>query len=149
MFEEMERYVDEVRTSDYYSQQEKQLEWEAQQRAKAPAILGILRRHLPAEALQEAEEFLSTGFGCDCFYEALRRDLTRKKLQQIFPADRWGEIEQYLDTGMFMARGHDEIRPISQNNEGSPAPKVYTVTHGSWRRRLRRRRLNKVRRGQH
>jgi hypothetical protein len=71
-FEEMERIVSEAHQIDHYYRQNEQREWEAEQRTKAPAILSLLQRHLPVEALQVIEEFLSTRYGCDCLRDVLQ-----------------------------------------------------------------------------
>jgi hypothetical protein len=90
-----------VRQADYvefhYRQNEQQA-WEREQRAKAPEVLAMLRRHVPPDLFPELERFLSTRFGSDCLRDALRRDLTREALRKHMPAEHWQDIEEYLDT---------------------------------------------------
>jgi hypothetical protein len=73
-FDEMARIVDEAGEVDFYWHQLEQRKWDAEQRAKAGAILELLRQHLPAQARQEAEELLSTKYGCECVCDLLRRE---------------------------------------------------------------------------
>jgi hypothetical protein len=73
-------------------------------------VLELLRRHVPAEILREIEEFVCYKFACDCFREAAERDLTRTELRETLPAERWGEIEQLVDSQVPKARSiHDAI----------------------------------------
>ena len=83
--------------AEYYAQTSEQRNRDDEQRAKAPALLESLRRHLPVEVLREVEELLSNDFARDCFREAVQRDLARTKLRETLPAERWGEIEQLVD----------------------------------------------------
>ena len=46
----------------------------AEQRAKAPLMLVSLRQHLPAQVLKEAEELLSSWYGCECVRHLLDRE---------------------------------------------------------------------------
>jgi hypothetical protein len=91
----------------YYDRRAKQRKWGAEQRAKAPVILGSLRQHLPAEVLKEAEELLSTGYGCECVCDLLQREQKRRALLEERPEAEDEEIESFLDTGVW--RSKDEL----------------------------------------
>ena len=106
-FEEMARIVDSVRESDFYDRQLDQREWEAEQRAKAVAILGLLRQHLPVQAQQEAEGVLSTSYGCQCICNLLQREQDRRAVLAELPEAESEEIENFLDTGVW--RSKDEL----------------------------------------
>lgn len=70
-------------------------------------ILGLLRRHLPAQVLKEAEELLSTGYGCKCVCDLLEREQNRRTLLEERPEAENEEIESFLDTGVW--RSKDEL----------------------------------------
>ncbi len=70
-FEEMARIVDEAREVEYSWRQAQLRQQQEEQRARAPAFVDLLRRHLPAEVMSEFEEFMSTGFGSQCLSDAL------------------------------------------------------------------------------
>ena len=67
-------------------------DWKQQQREKAPEILALLRKHLPADRIQEVEEFLSNLYGCKCLHEALRPDLTIEEPRWRLPRYNDDEI---------------------------------------------------------
>ena len=75
-FEEMEKIVDDARFLDFLDAQDEQKAWGERQRARAAVVLGLLRRHLPAEALREVEDFLSSAYGCN----RLHYELTGQEL---------------------------------------------------------------------
>ncbi len=106
-FEEMARIVDQAHQSDFHYRQLEQQEWEAEQRAKALAIVGLLRQHLPTPVLQEAEGLLSTRYGCQCVCNLLQREQDRRALQEELPEAESEEIENFLDTGVW--RSKDEL----------------------------------------
>jgi hypothetical protein len=68
-------------------------------------ILGLLRRHLPAQVLQETEELLSTGYGCECVCDLLQREQKRRALLEELPEAENEEIESFLDTGVWRSKG--------------------------------------------
>jgi hypothetical protein len=92
---------------EHYYQQASQRRWRAEQRAKASVILGLLRQHLPAQVLKEAEELLSTGYGCECVCDLLDREQKRRTLLEERPEAENEEIESFLDTGVW--RSKDEL----------------------------------------
>ena len=92
---------------EFYYQQEDQRKWEAEQRVQAQVILGLLRQHLPAQVLKEAEELLSTGYGCKCVCDLLEREQNRRTLLEERPEAENEEIESFLDTGVW--RSKDEL----------------------------------------
>ena len=96
-WEEMMHMVDEIRELVLHYQVKQERNWQAEQRVKASALLELLRRHLPVEVLRELKEFLSHKICCDCFHEAVQRDLATAALRETLPAERWGEIEQLVD----------------------------------------------------
>jgi hypothetical protein len=110
--------------ADWLYRQHELQEWKQAQHEKAPEILSMLRQHLPAERLREVEKFLSTSYGCDCLYEALRRDLSRTELRKIVPVGRWGEIEKCLDKGMFTPLSHDECERFANATRDLP-PRLF------------------------
>ena len=64
------RQADEV---EFLYHQAEERRWRAEQRAKAPEILALLRQHIPGDRMGEVEEFLSTGYGCECLRGLVRR----------------------------------------------------------------------------
>jgi ABC-type dipeptide/oligopeptide/nickel transport system ATPase component len=70
--EEMAEIVDQAREAAFLDQEYRQREWAEEQRAKAPEILDLLRRHLPTETQQEVEGYLSSPYGSDCLCELLQ-----------------------------------------------------------------------------
>ncbi len=106
-FEEMAQIVDEACMVEFYDRQADQRGWEAEQRAKAQVFLGLLRRHLPVQVLQEAEELLSTKYGCKCIFDLLEREQKRRALLEERPEAESEEIESFLDTGIW--RSKDEL----------------------------------------
>ena len=69
-FEDMAAFVDQVREVTFYHAEERKA-WSERQRARAPLVLGLLRQHLPADALREVAGFLSTYYGCECLHHEL------------------------------------------------------------------------------
>ena len=102
--DEMRRIVQEADEVDHLYRQAEERAWQREQQAKAPEILASLRRHIPADQLQEVEELLSTGVGCDLVRDALRRDHERTAMRRHVPAEHWQEIEDYLYGGLGTGR---------------------------------------------
>jgi hypothetical protein len=100
----LDEYLEYESYSNFVDQQVTLRAWEEEQRAKAPEILALLRRHVPGERWQEVEEFLSGGYGRDCLGEAIRRDRERAALRRHLSAEHWQEIEDYLATGIAKGR---------------------------------------------
>ena len=96
--DEMRRTVEEADEAEF--RQAERGAWTREQWAKAPEVLAVLLRHIPADRMEEVEGFLSSGHGCTSLRDALRRDLTRKGLRNHVPPEHWHEIESYLDTGV-------------------------------------------------
>ena len=105
---------------DFMYRQAEIEDWRQQQREKAPGILALLRKHMPADRMQEVEEFLTSKYGCDCLHDTLCRDLTRNRLRGVLPENRWQDIERYLDTGIFESQGDHELFVCA--TEGLPWP---------------------------
>jgi hypothetical protein len=70
-FEEMAEIVDQTREVNFYQAEEEQKAWKKLQLARAAMVLGLLRQHLPAEALLKVEDFLSTYYGSECLHHEL------------------------------------------------------------------------------
>ena len=102
-FDEMARIVDQAREVNFYWHQLEQRKWDAEQRAKAGAILELLRQHLPPQVRQEAEELLSTEYGCECVCDLLRREKKAPLLEER-PEAESEEIEDFLDTGVWRSK---------------------------------------------
>jgi hypothetical protein len=81
--------------------------WDAEQRARAPAILEALRTHLPAQVLSEAEDFFSNLYGCECFYDLFRRGRAKADLLADQPDANEEEVQNFLDSGIW--RSSDEV----------------------------------------
>ena len=103
-FDEMAQIVDQAREADFYWHQLEQRGWCAEQRAKAGAILELLRQHLPAQVRQEAEELLSTEYGCECVCDLLRHEKlddaalqTQKMLDDKVGSELGSNLEFPLD----------------------------------------------------
>ena len=92
---------------EFYYRQAEEREWKIEQRAKAQVVIGLLRRHLPAEVLKESEELLSTKYGCDCIHDLLERERKKQALLEEQPEAESEEIENFLDTGVW--RSKDEL----------------------------------------
>jgi hypothetical protein len=102
--DEMRQIVQEADEVEFLDRQAEQRDWEREQRAKAPEVLALLRRHIPADRLPELEDFLSTRFGCDCLRDALWCEQAAGLLRERVPAEHWQEIEVYLDRGVGSGR---------------------------------------------
>ena len=70
--EQMAEIVDQARESAFLDQEYRQRARAEDLRAKSPAILDLLRRHLPTETQQEVEGYLSIPYGSDCLCELLQ-----------------------------------------------------------------------------
>jgi hypothetical protein len=86
--------------ADFLHRQAEDRAWRQAQAARAPKVLALLRRHIPAERWQEVETLLATRYGRGLLGEALRRDRERQALRRLLPAEHWPEIEDYFDTGI-------------------------------------------------
>ena len=102
--EEMRALVADADEVDFIYRQHEQRAWEKEQRAKAPEVVALLRRHIPADRLPEIEDYLSCGFGRDYLGQAIWRDQTRTALRRHVPEEHWQEIEEYLDSGIGRGR---------------------------------------------
>lgn len=61
----------EMETVAFLKEEDEWKAWQKLQLTRAAKVLGLLRQHLPAEALHEVEDFLSTYNGSDCLYHEL------------------------------------------------------------------------------
>ena len=120
--DEMRRTVEEADNVEFVYRKAEQRVWKRAQLAKAPEVLALLRRHMPAGHLQEVEEFLSNGFGSDCLRDELRRDDTRKALRKRVPAEHWQEIESYLETGVGTGRVGAALLALESEEGWRPMP---------------------------
>jgi hypothetical protein len=105
---------------DYIYWQVEQRKWYAEQRAKAQVIRGLLRQHLPAQVLQEAEELLSTEYGCKYVCHLHEREPKRRALLKERPEAESEEIESFLDTGIW--RSKDELAACRAEREAMIDP---------------------------
>lgn len=121
--EEMRKIVDDADYIDFLGRQVKLRDWEREQRAKAPEVLALLRRHIPAHRLPEIEDYLSRGFGRDCLAEAIWRDQTRTALRRHVPEGHWKEIEHYLDKGIGSGQVSAAFRALESKEGWMEDPK--------------------------
>ncbi len=120
--DEMRQIVEQADLVEFDYRQAEQRDWEREQRARAPEVLASLRRHLPADRLQEVEDLLSTGFGCDCLRDALLRDRTRTALRKHVPAEHWQEIDDYLGGGVGSERVSAAFEAFDSEGLWRPPP---------------------------
>ena len=129
--DEMRRIVHEVDDVEYVYRQAEQRAREREQQAKALEALASLRRHVPADRLREAEDLLSTPFGCDCLRDELRRDHRRKALRKHVPAEHWQEIDDYLGGGVGSERVSAAFEAFDSEGLWRPPP---APGRGGWSR---------------
>jgi hypothetical protein len=128
--EEMAQIMDEACMVEFYARQADQRGWEVEQRAKAQVFLGLLRRHFPVQVLQEAEELLSTKYGCECIFDLLEREQKRRALREERPEAESGEIESFLDTGVW--RSKDELAERRAELEAMIGRGEFPILPANW-----------------
>jgi|SRR5690242_19846689 len=109
-FEEMERIVDERREYDFWEDQRQNEAWRAEQRAKAPVILALLGRHLPPQVLRDVEDYLSHPYSSECLHQSLSREQKRRALLVEHPDWAEGEVEHFLDKGVWRSKEELALR---------------------------------------
>ena len=98
---------------DFLYRRLEQRAWEEQQRSEAPAVLALLRQHMPAEPLERIENLLSTLFGCECVNDLVRREQEGKG---ELPED---SVERLRATGTHLEQGASSRIPSGAQNGSS------------------------------
>lgn len=75
--EEMEQIVDEHRQIEFWRARSELEQEKRELRARAPAVLDLLRQHLPADVRREVEDYLSSGWGVGFLRDALEEQQTQ------------------------------------------------------------------------